>query len=231
MGLLLLGDGDTEIDDADFGSTSCSTFFELHWLGEQMTPIRALEEDIAKYDVELPESVWGPIRRQLVDLKVKSGDCIYGQHAIGDRWLFLASGIAASRQTLLDGSSSIARFFECGQFCANLTSTWTRDYAADDLIAITDVLGVELPDRLLRTEYIQGGPFGEYLRFKVMETLCFDKEIICVKTSANTEARYSFLERHHKAVVGNARQKDIAAFLGVTPQGLSRFLKKRNGSS
>lgn len=197
-------------------------------LARQMTPISALEEDIAGTQIELAASDWLPIRKLLSEVQIEAGTCIYGQHEIGDRWLFLTRGIAASRQSQLDGSTSIARFFEAHQFCANLTSTWTEDYAADDLIAITDVVGVEIPADVCRHQYLRGGAFGEYLRIKVMDTLCFDKELLCVKTLGDTDTRYSFLEQHHRAVVGSARQKDIASFLGITPQGLSRFLKKRS---
>lgn len=194
-----------------------------------MTPIETFEQDIADHDVELSVAVWSSIRQLLSEINVAMGDCIYEQNSIGDRWLFLTDGIVASRQTDLDGNLLIARFFEPGHFCANLTSTWDKDYAGDELVAISDVAGIEVPDHIFRYEYLSGGAFGLYLRIKAMETLCFDKELVCIKTHSNTEARYSFLEQHQPSVIERVQQKDIAAFLGVTPQGLSRFLKKRSG--
>ncbi|MEM8605801.1 MAG: Crp/Fnr family transcriptional regulator [Myxococcota bacterium] len=190
-------------------------------------PFQALEKDISDHGVELPPTDRLALREKLSEVRARSGSCIYGQQDIGDRWLFLTEGIAASRQNHADGSSSIARFFEKGQFCGNLTSTWTRDYAADDLVALTEVVGVEVPAQVFRQEYLGGAAFGEYLRLVVMETLCFDKEIIVVKTACTTETRYRFLEERYEAVIGSVRHKDVAAFLGVTPQGLSRFLRKR----
>ncbi|MEL6210747.1 MAG: Crp/Fnr family transcriptional regulator, partial [Pseudomonadota bacterium] len=68
---------------------------------------------------------------------------------------------------------------------------------------------------------------GTYLRLKMMEAHLFAKELICAKTSAQTEARYRFLIDHHDIVVGAVRKQDIARFLGITPQGLSRFLRRR----
>lgn len=190
-------------------------------------PFQALEKDISDHGVELSSTAWLALRESLSEVRARSGSCIYGQQAIGDRWLFLTDGIAASRQTHADGSLSIARFFEKGQFCTNLTSTWTQDYASDDLLALTEVEGVEVPDYVFRREYLRGGAFGEYLRLIVMETLCFDKEIMVVKTVCTTETRYRFLEEQYEAVIGSVRHKDVAAFLGVTPQGLSRFLRRR----
>lgn len=194
-----------------------------------MTPIETFEQDIANHNVELSSAAWSLIRQSLSEINVKARDCIYRQHNIGDRWLFLTNGIVASRQTNIDGTLSIARFFEPSDFCANLTSTWKKDYAGDELIALTNVTGIEVPDHIFRHEFLSGGDFGLYLRLKLMATLCFDKELICVKTNASTEARYRFLEQHQSSIIESVQQKDVAAFLGVTPQGLSRFLKKRNG--
>ncbi|MEO0912744.1 MAG: cyclic nucleotide-binding domain-containing protein, partial [Pseudomonadota bacterium] len=194
------------------------------------TPLESLERDVAENGIHAPTGAWQHLTKQLTEIRAPAGTCIYGQHTIGDRWLFISSGIVASQQSHTDGSASIARFFERGQIGANLTSTWTRDYAPDDLIALTDMSGVEIPDATFREVYLKGGWFGEYLRIKAMQTLCFDKEIIAVKTRADTDMRYSFLEQH-SGVIGKVRQKDIAAFIGVTPQGLSRFLRNRNRES
>lgn len=152
------------------------------------------------------------------------------QTSIAERWLFVCSGIAASRQTHTDGEVTIARFFEQGQLCANLTSAWTQQFAADDLIAMTDLSAVVIPDTLFRAEFLEGGPLGRYFRLKAMETLCFDKEVVSAKTRSDTAVRYRFLENHHEEVLDRVRQRDIAAFLGITPQGLSRFKRKRRAA-
>lgn len=196
-----------------------------------MTPLEALEADILAHEVELSPQRWAALRRSLTLLEMPARACIYPEHNVGDRWLFLTSGVAASRQSNEDGSLSIARFFVPGDFCANLTSTWYQQYAQDELIAISHVQGVEVPDNLFREEYLAGDDFGRYLRFKAMTTLCFDKDLLCTKTSASAETRYRFLEQCQALVLEQARQKDVAAFLGITPQGLSRFLRRRQGGT
>ena len=191
---------------------------------------RAITADIAATDVTLAPKDWATLDQATRVVVTRAGDCIYAQHDLGSCWLFLASGIVASRQTHLDGNVSIARFFEPGQFCANLTSTWNQEYASDDLIALTDVIGMELPDSVFRPEYLDGSALGRYLRIKVMETLCFDKEVICAKTQSSTESRYTFLEQFQPTVVASVQHKHVAAFLGITPQGLSRFLRYRQAA-
>ncbi|MEL6365541.1 MAG: cyclic nucleotide-binding domain-containing protein [Pseudomonadota bacterium] len=194
-----------------------------------MTPLEILAEDMRANGVNPDEALCSNSKQKCSIKRVRTGTCLYSQHHIGEGWLFLTNGVAASRQTHPDGGWSIARFFERGQFCANLTSAWTKEYTPDDLVAITDIEGVEFPDAFFREEFLRGGRLGEYIRLKSIETLCFDKEVICIKTINDTEARYRFLEERHDSVVAKALQKHIAAFLGITPQGLSRFLKARRG--
>lgn len=196
----------------------------------QAAPLAALAADVAAHGVELDDDAWRRVRARLSTFEADKKTVIFRQTDIADHWLFLTRGVAASEQTAADGSTSIARFFEPGQICANLTSVWRQELVADDLVAITKVTGVLLPDDVFRGEFLHGDAFGEYLRRKAMASLLFSKELICAKTSTSTEIRYRFLEERHLSVLDLTSQKDVARFLGVTPQGLSRFLKSRNAA-
>lgn len=189
--------------------------------------LASLQGDIERLGVTLDLRELERIGQRCKFVHVPAGGKIQNQARVADSWFYLSDGVAASEQTWLDGASTIARFFEPGNICANVTSAWTRDIASDDLIAVTDVGGVSVPDDIFRREYLEGGFFGIYLRLKMMEAHLFAKELICAKTSGQTETRYRFLEQYHQNVIGTVPQKDIARFLGVTPQGLSRFLRRR----
>lgn len=189
--------------------------------------VASLKGDIQRLGVSIDLMTWERILQRCKSVQFKAGDTIQNQARVADSWIFLSIGVAASEQTDHDGVPTVARFFEPGDFCANLTSAWTGDIASDDLVALTDVEGVEIPDEVFRWEYLEGGFFGTYLRLKMMDAHLFAKELICAKTSGQTETRYRFLERFHQTVIGSVQQKDIARFLGMTPQGLSRFLKHR----
>lgn len=195
--------------------------------GQPTSPMSALERDVRAVAAAMTDAEWRSIRARCAEARFPAKSVIFSQAHISDRWLFVTEGVAASVQSSVDGEATIARFFETGQICGNLTSAWRRAVASDDLVAVTDVAGVLLPDRVLRAEYFDGGAFGGYLRRKIIETLLFDKELICAKTSTDTRVRYRFLEDNHDRVIADAPQKDIARFLGVTPQGLSRFLRGR----
>ncbi|MGD1955179.1 MAG: Crp/Fnr family transcriptional regulator [Sphingomonadales bacterium] len=186
----------------------------------------SLEDDIQRLGVTLDWATWEGIAQRYRDVQIRAGDKIQSQARVANSWIFLSKGIAASEQTDLDGVSTVARFFEPGDICVNLTSAWTRDIASDDLVALTNVEGIAIPDAIFRREYLEGEGFGTYLRLKMMSAHLFAKELICAKTSGQTETRYRFLDQHHRNIIGMVQQKDIARFLGMTPQGLSRFLRR-----
>ncbi|MEO1483673.1 MAG: cyclic nucleotide-binding domain-containing protein [Myxococcota bacterium] len=179
----------------------------------------------------LDDDEWRRISTRLADCSYRQGEVIFSQVRLTDHWLFITDGVAASEQTTPDGAVLIGRFFEPGHICSNITSAWARQISSDDLRAITDVEGVLLPNPLFRQEYLGGGAFGRYLRIKAMAALLFDKEILCTKTTNDTDIQYRFLEYNYREVIRRSTQKDIARFIGITPQGLSRFLKNRRGAA
>ncbi len=193
-----------------------------------MSALKILYDDIKAHGVALSEDDWRKLCASFEAVALAAGDVILCQSQIADRWMFVAQGVAASAQTTIDGEAWIARFFEAGHFAANLPSAWRRDYFVDDLVAITPVAGVFIPDAVFREAYLRGGALGVYLRLKAMETLLFDKELICAKTSASLERRYDFLETFYRDVLSSVPKKDVASFLGVTPQSYSRFLRRRS---
>ena len=194
---------------------------------DSIPPLTALREDVERYGIALPVDRWADLTAQVSEQEFREGTVIMSAARVADHWLFVSQGIVASEQTTADGDALIARFFEPGQICSNLSSAWRRALSSDTLIAVTQVEGVFFPDAIFRAEYLRGGAFGEYLRIKAIETLLFDKDLLCAKTSNDTEVRYSFLEQNYAEVVARTTQKDRARFVGLTPQGLNRFLKAR----
>ncbi|MEM9725352.1 MAG: hypothetical protein AAF909_07810 [Pseudomonadota bacterium] len=194
-----------------------------------MSALKILFGDIVAQGVALTEDDWRTLCASFDAVTHPAGDVILCQSQIAESWLFVAEGVAASTQTTTEGDAWIARFFEAGHLAANLTSVWRREHFVDDLVAITQVTGVIIPDAIFRDAYLRGGAFGEYLRRKAMDTLLFDKELISAKTSASLERRHAFLKTFHRDVLSTVPKKDVARFLGVTPQSYSRFLRRSAG--
>ncbi|MEO1088851.1 MAG: hypothetical protein AAFY88_31875, partial [Acidobacteriota bacterium] len=124
----------------------------------------------------------------------------------------------------------VYRFFEPGHFCTTITSAWNQLPIGDAIDAVTAVRGLLIPFDGWRRHYGRPGPLGDYFRQKLIETMLFDKEVILAKTFNRTESAYAFLETHQPDVIRKVPQRIIAQFLGMTPEGLSRFLRVRRAA-
>ena len=122
-----------------------------------MDPLVSLETDIQRFDLVLDRGDWEPIPQRCSDMLILSGDAIQTQARVADACIFLSDGIAAPVQSWVTGASTIASFFETRHICANFISAWTGDVASDDLVALTDVAGVSIPNGIFRHEHLQGG--------------------------------------------------------------------------
>ncbi|MEM1264194.1 MAG: hypothetical protein AAGH76_17475 [Pseudomonadota bacterium] len=174
---------------------------------------------------KVSDQAWTEARRLLIPVSANRGDVLMDSGHVSKDLLIVSSGIAASVQTDTQGDQHIARFFERGQLCTNITSAWHQSVASDQVVAMTLLSGVQIPFAQFRNEYMAGGPIAEYWREMVIETLLFDKEVMCAKTTRDVRARYRFLVERYENVIPDVPDKFIARFIGITPQGLSRYLK------
>lgn len=185
-----------------------------------------LRADIARLGIDPDPADWAATLPRLAPFHAARRTVILPRHSVGDRLVFIARGIACSEQLDPDGGVTIARFFEPGQFCANLTSALTGALAEDEVSAVTEVEGIAVPFDLFVEEYLHGRTIGLYFRHKVVETLHADKELLCAKTATSTEARYRALETLYAEVTDRVPDHLVARAIGITPQGLSRFLRQ-----
>ncbi|MEM9574930.1 MAG: cyclic nucleotide-binding domain-containing protein [Pseudomonadota bacterium] len=183
-------------------------------------------QHILSKGITLNDAEWEVVERDLKPIRLKRGEVIIDSAMVTEHLFFVCNGIAASIQTTRDGESQIARFFEHGQLCTNLTSAWNKSVSEDQLVALTDFSGIGFSFSAMREAYLNGGPLDTYWRKMVFETLLFDKDVMSAKTVRDVEIRYQFLVDRYQRVIFDVPDKYIARFLGITPQGLSRFLKK-----
>ncbi len=195
-----------------------------------MDSMTALRQDLDRHGIQLTEDEWRLLSDHCVSKTAARRTAILDSVRIGDSWLFIASGYAASYYGHGDGRQTLTRFFAPGNLAGNVTSTWSKDYGSDELVAISDVSYVELPHSVLLEQYLHGQALGVYIRMKVVETLRYDKDLLVCQALNEPEARYRFLEDRHPEIFEVALKKDIAAFLGVTPQGYSRILRRKRSA-
>lgn len=190
--------------------------------------ISIFEEHVSMRGCHLNDATWRSIRPKLNPISAARGDVLLDSARVTQHVYFVCRGVAASIQNTPDGDQQIARFFEYGHLCSNLTSAWHQEVSSDTLVAMSDFAGVSIPFALFRDQFMLDAPLSHYWRQMVLETLVFDKDLICAKTIRDVETRYQFLIDRYDQVASLVPDKYIARFLGITPQGLSRFKKNQS---
>ncbi|MEM6827705.1 MAG: hypothetical protein AAF553_07155 [Pseudomonadota bacterium] len=190
-----------------------------------MTPIEVFRAHIADRGYALDDASWRSVSADMVEVESRRGAVLLDSAQVTQHLFFVSRGIAATFQTSVSGDLQIARFFERGQLASNITSAWQQSVSADELVAMSGFAGVMVPFAQFRDQFMNGGALAQYWREMVLETLLFDKDLMCAKTFRDVGSRYQFLIERYEEVVEQVPDKHLARFLGITPQGLSRFLK------
>lgn len=177
--------------------------------------------------MSLSDSDWQELIAQCSEVTFSKGHVVFDVGVIPDGLLFVTEGIAAAELILPDGRCIVHRFFERRQLCTTITAAWLGTETADSITTVSRAKGICIPRKFWLDAYLYGGALGVYFRKKALESIVFDKELIRVKTLNSTAESYDFLSSAYDRVVELVSQKDIARFIGVTPEGLSRFLKSR----
>lgn len=190
-------------------------------------PLRALRRDIEAQNVELSESEWEEVSSicQVISYEKKAE--ITARQKMTPSVLFVTNGVCADQITRPEGHSVIGRFFKPGDFCAETKLSTDEHTPEHNILATTYVEGVLIPMALWLTEYFDGGGIGLYARKKMFQAHNFDIDLMRVKTLNRTIETYEFLKTRQPCVIQVVAQIYIAQFLGITPEGLSRFLRTK----
>lgn len=195
------------------------------------TPFDTFKDHVCARGHSISQAQWQEVARLASPVSAKRGEVLLDSAVVASDLFFLCEGVAASIQTSPDGDTQIARFFERGQLCSNVTSAWQQTVSDDELIAMTDIAALRIPFAAFRSAFLHGGPLDTFWREIMFETLLFDKDLLCTKTIRDVETRYRFLAERYEDVVTQVPDRYLARFLGITPQGLSRFFRKTRGKT
>ncbi|MEO1530273.1 MAG: cyclic nucleotide-binding domain-containing protein [Planctomycetota bacterium] len=177
------------------------------------------------FGVDLAASEWDEFASVCTETSYRKREVIFRDGVEPDYLLFITNGVCAGQASQPDGQTVVARFFEPGDFCAKISFTRRGSTNANTIIAVTPAEGVLIPMDRWRREHLEGMGVGRYARQKMMRAHYFDIDIIQVKTLNRTVESYEFLREHQPNVLQAVPQNVIAQFLGITPEGLSRFLR------
>jgi len=188
-----------------------------------------LKHEIEKYTQLSLNSEWEEFSSKLTLSTASKREIIFRQTEICNEVIYILKGIAASEYNIED-KLIITRFFQERNLCSNMVSAASKTIQSDNVIAITDVEYITLPFDYFMNIYLHSDTIGVFLRKKILQHLIEAKNFISIKTSADTEVQYAFLEKDYPEIIRKTASKYIAAFIGITPEALSRFLKQRHSS-
>ncbi|HAA12611.1 MAG TPA: hypothetical protein DCE41_13325 [Cytophagales bacterium] len=191
--------------------------------------METLKLEIEKYVQGEINTEWDEFLSHLELKMATKREIIFRQTDICDSVIYILEGIAASEYNK-DDKVVISRFFQPGNLCTNLESVTSKTIQSDNVIAITNVRYVVMPFDYFMNLYLYSDKVGIFLRKKILEHLMEAKSFINIKTSTVTEVQYSFIEENYPEIIERTPSKYIAAFIGITPEALSRFLKQRSSS-
>lgn len=185
-----------------------------------------LEEAIKSYEVPITQEELRHLSQQIEQKSAKKKTVIFRQTEPCNSVIYLISGITASVYNY-EEKEVITRFFQRGNFSTNIISAVSKKVASDSLIAITDIVYLLIPFELFIDAYLHSNTFGLFIRKKIIENSIENKNFTTIKTIGETPIKYQFLVENYPQVIRDTPAKYIAQFLGLTPEGYSRFLAKQ----
>ena len=187
------------------------------------------KREIASYDVNLSDADWSNLLGLVKVKTAKKKEVIFSQTELCNHVIYLLSGITATIY-YYDDKEVVTRFFQKGNFNTNIVSAESKSMASDALVAITDINYLLLPFDFFLDSFLYSNTFGVFVRKKIMGMIIENKKNTTIKTINDTEIKYTFLEENYPLIIRDTPSKYIAKFIGVTPEGYSRFLSSRRKS-
>lgn len=173
--------------------------------------------------VPISEAEWQAFSSHLLPQTSKKRSTIFRQTETCKYVIYLTQGVTASIYNY-DDKEIVTRFFQEGNFSTNIVSAVLKDVASDNLIAITDVEYILIPFELFIDLFLYSNTIGIFIRKKIIAHSLENKNFTTIKTIPDTRIKYQFMLDHYPQIMKRTPAKFIAKFLGMTPEGYSRFL-------
>ncbi|MEL6918420.1 MAG: hypothetical protein AAFO99_11895 [Bacteroidota bacterium] len=188
--------------------------------------VRLFKKVIDQYTETDISQEWTIFKQELKPVHYKKGQTIFPSTEKCKDLLYITKGIVAS-EYFDENERIITRFFRVKNLCSNITSFLTNQVVNDHVFAITEVSGVLISQKMFNHSYLYSNGIGLYFRKRLMENLLEAKMFISIKTMSSIESKLNFLYEDYPEIIRDTPWKYIASFIGVTPEWLSKTLKKR----
>lgn len=176
--------------------------------------------------ININNEEWNAFTQTIKEEHFHSKTPIIKEGSIANKIYFIKSGLL--RTYYLEDGKEITTYFSCeGQFIGTFKSFISQEPSTEILETIEDSILYSISYKALQNLYKEHPKFERLGRLWAEKNyLCIVERAMAMQTKTGKQKYLDFLKNYHKRIVQYAPQHQIASFLGIAPESLSRIRKE-----
>jgi CRP-like cAMP-binding protein len=196
----------------------------MHTMGEEL-----ILQSIAKH-IQLSSQEQEIFFSVLKNKKIKKKQFLSQEGDISKGPVFVIKGILRSYTVDKNGFEHILQFAPPGWWMADMYSMVTQKSGQLSIDALDDSEVLLLPKAELDKLYVSIPSFERFFRILAENSLIAYQQRIIGNLSQTAKERYNSFCKSYPSLIDCLPQKQVASYIGVTPEFLSKMLKNKNSS-
>ena len=191
-----------------------------------MDEIKKMRLFIESISGKIPDVDWNLYAQNLIHSCAKKGTVLLDYNKPCTKIWHLVSG-AVRKTELNNGTSTTSHFYTAPKVITVLQSALNQTPSEHSIICEEDCSILEMPFKKIQKLFDQSH-YIERIGRRIVENEFID-EFALRRMFLKMDAlkRYEYMEINHSDILNRFQLKDVATFLGVTPESLSRLRKNR----
>ena len=195
----------------------------LSEFGPSQKGIHPFKKFILNYSA-ISNMEWEAIEKCLVRKTYKKGELILEAGKICRKLYFLEEGFL--RFFIYNEGNENTKYFTVPPYCFTSQRSFTTNVPTEDTIEVLQDSIIWEMNKTDAFDLLQLFNWNEFVRKLVQEVQYLTEQILTESQNKTAEERYIRMLENNDPVLQNALLKDVASFLGIAPQSLSRIRKK-----
>ncbi len=176
---------------------------------------------------DIPDSEWEIFQQNISTQSLKSGRFIIKSGGPSDKIVFVCKGVLMAYYTRTDGREIVRNFALENQLACSFMTARQNLPSHINIMAIEDCTLLVFNFQDFLNAYDRH-PCWERLGRKLFESYCSAFELRAYQLMAlDAKERYLDFLKQYPELNSRIQQKYVAAFLGITPQSMSRLSSER----
>lgn len=176
--------------------------------------------------IELSQEEWSVFNHELIKKEFKGKSVLIREGSVANKLYIIESGLIRT-YCLLDGKEVSTYFASDKQVISIFSSFISQNESFEILEAIEDCIVYELSYQSLLKLYKVSHKFERIGRILAEKSyLCTIDRTLAMQTKTAKQKYLEFLENYDRKIVQRVPQNQIASFLGIAPESLSRIRKE-----